>query len=222
MRKEKIIQGEYYHVLNRGNNKQAIFKEERDWIRLLFLILYFQSPVNLRNISREVNYFTKHEIFNVSKNKIKEIIDNRYVELISFTLMPNHFHLILKELEENGISKYMQRILNSYTKYFNVKNELSGHLFQGPFRVVHIEDDPQLIYLSAYIHRNIIEMKDWTGKENIFPYSSFKDYLGENRWGELLKNDIIKNQFSDYKKYKFFVDNSGAKENVQHSVLHID
>jgi len=221
MRKEKIIQGEYYHVFNRGNNKQNIFKDQKDWIRLLFLIIYFQSPLNLRNISRQVYYFAKNEIFSLPEKTIKEIIDGRYVELIAFTLMPNHFHLILKELKVNGISRYMQRILNSYTKYFNTKNETSGHLFQGPFKIIHIEDDPQLLYLSAYIHRNIREIKNWTGKEHIFSYSSFKDYIGENRWGELLKTDIIKNQFSDRKKYKLFVDSSGAKD-VQHSVLHID
>ncbi len=216
MRKEKIIQGEYYHVLNRGNNRQCIFKDERDWIRLLFSILYFQSSVNLRNISRQVNYFSQNKIFNVPENTIKEIIENRYVELVAFTLMPNHFHLIVYELSEGGISNYMKKVLGGYTKYFNAKNEASGHLFQGPFRVVHIKDDPQILYLSAYIHRNIREVKNWKGKEHIFSYSSFRDYLGENRWEELLKTDIIKNQFLSVEKYKLFVENSGAKD-VQNS-----
>lgn len=223
MRKEKIIQNEYYHVLNRGNNKQPIFKDKRDWIRLLFLILYFQSPVTLRNISRQVSYFAEHKKFNPPENTIKEIINSRCIELVAFTLMPNHFHLILYELKEGGISNYMKRILGGYTKYFNTKNEVSGHLFQGPFKAVHIKDDPQLIYLSAYIHRNIREVEKWAGKEHFFPYSSFKDYLEENRWGKLLKTDIIRDQFSDTEKYKLFVEKSGAKDmqNVQNSVLHI-
>ena len=144
--------------------------------------------MNLRNISREVKYFAKHRIFNVQNDLIKEIIESRYVELVCFTLMPNHFHLILKESKENGISRYMQRILNSYTKYFNVKNELSGHLFQGPFKMVHIEDDPQLLYLSAYIHRNIKEVKNSKEEEYNFSYSSFQDYLARNRWGRVVKN----------------------------------
>ena len=220
MRKEKIIQGEYYHVFNRGNNKQDIFKDERDWIRLLFLVLYFQSPANLRNISRQVSYFAKKGTFNLSQNMIKEIVDNRYINLVAFTFTPNHFHLILHELSQGGISQYMKRILGGYTKYFNAKNETSGHLFQGPFKLVHIKNDAQIIYLSAYIHCNIREKKEWRGKECLFPYSSFKDYLGENRWGELLKADIIRNQFPDAKKYKLFVENSGAKD-VQNRVLHI-
>lgn len=214
---KKIILNEYYHILNRGNNKQPIFKDEKDWVRFLFLILYLQSSVNLRNISRQVHYFIKNEKFKVSDNTLKEIVNNRSVELVVFILMPNHFHLILKELVEGGISKYMQRILNSHTKYFNSKNEISGHLFQGSFKAIHIEDDAQLIYLSAYIHNNIKELGNWSRKDELFPYSSFKDYLGKNRWGELLKRNIILDQFSDKEKYRLFVKESGVKDkSVQH------
>jgi len=134
--------------------------------------------------------------------------------------MPNHFHLIVHELNEGGISNYMKRILGGYTKYFNTKNESSGHVFQGPFKVVHIEDDAQILYLSAYIHNNIKELGSWSRKEELFPYSSSQDYIKENRWGELLKRNIILDQFSDKEKYRLFVKESGAKD-VQNSVLHI-
>ncbi len=212
MRKEKNVRGEYYHVINRGNNKQTIFKDERDLARFLFLILYFQSPVGLCNISRQVAYFLKNDEFNVSKIATKEITENRNVELIAFVLMPNHFHLILKEHKENGISNYMQRILTSHSKYFNAKNKTTGHLFQGPFKIILIKDDPQLLYLSAYAHNNARELKRWNGREHLFPWSSYQDYVGENRWGELLKPDIILDQFPNKEKYKSFVQKSGAKE----------
>ena len=212
MRKIKIIQGEYYHIFNRGNNKQLIFNDERDWIRLLFLILYLQSPLTFYNITRQTNYFVKHRVFNISGEVIKKIIENRHVELVSFTFMPNHFHLILRELKEGGISHYMQRILNGYTKYFNTKYKTSGHLFQGPFQAVHIKDDNQLLYLSAYIHRNIREIKEWTDKEHLFPWSSYQDYIEKNRWEGLLKKDIISEQFLSNEKYRLFVEESGAKE----------
>jgi len=217
MRKEPIIEGEYYHILNRGNNKQLIFKDQRDQIRFLFLILYLQSPVNLRNISRQVDCFAKNGSFKVPKDVVEEIINNRYVELVSFTLMPNHFHLIVRELKEGGISNYMLRILGGYTKYINTKNEISGHLFQGTFKSVHIKDDPQLLYSSAYLHNNVRELKNWNGKEHLYPWSSFQDYVKENRWGELLKTDIILDQFLNKEKYKSFVQNSGAKEQVSKS-----
>ena len=120
MRNIKIAPGEYYHILNRGMSKQLIFHDNVDRIRFLFLILYFQSPIILQNIGRPVRSFVKHSVFNIEEMK-KGIVKSRFVELVSFCLMPNHFHLIVKEIEENGIARYMQRILNSYTKYYNTK-----------------------------------------------------------------------------------------------------
>lgn len=215
--KREIVQGEYYHVLNRGNNKQAIFKDERDRIRLLFSILYFQSPQTLNNIPKRINCYIEHRMFNTSEGVTNKILEERYVELIGFILMPNHFHLVLRELKAGGISKYMQRVSNSFTKYSNTKNKTFGHLFQGSFKIIHIKDDNQLLYLSAYVHRNIREVKEWENKEHLYPWSSFQDYVGENRWGELLKPGIILDQYSNSNKYKLFVEESGAKEKCQTS-----
>lgn len=212
MRKIKIAPGEHYHIYNRGNNKQPIFSDERDWIRFLFLILCLQSPLLFHNMGRQVTYFVKHRVFNISEKVLKEVIANRYVELVSFTLMLNHFHLILRELKERGISQYMQRVLNAYTKYFNTKYEISGHLFQGPFQAVHIENNSQLLYLSAYIHRNPREIREWMNNEHTYPWSSYQDYVAKNRWDDLLKKEIISKQFSSKEGYKSFVDKSGAKE----------
>ncbi|MBI4114925.1 MAG: transposase, partial [Candidatus Niyogibacteria bacterium] len=121
MRNTIIAPGEHYHIVNRGNNKQLIFLDDRDRSRFLFLILYFQSPTVLNNIPYYISHFIKHSVFNISKSTKDEIIENRYVELINFALMPNHFHLTVQELKENGIARYMQRVLNGYTKYFNTK-----------------------------------------------------------------------------------------------------
>lgn len=212
MRKIKIVPNEYYHVYNRGNNKQLIFLDDKDRARFIFLILYFQSGVILNNISFFTFQFIKHRVFDISKKVLSDILKNRSIELISFILMPNHFHLILCELQEQGLSQYMQRVLNAYTKYFNTKYGRSGHLFQGPFQIVHIKDNNQLLYLSTYIHRNSRELPKWKNKEYLFPWSSYQDYVGENRWGELLKNQIILDQFSSREKYKDFIRASVAKE----------
>jgi putative transposase len=211
MRKIKIAPGEYYHIFNRGNNKQKIFLDKRDYIRFLFLILYFQSPSIFYNIGRQVTYFIKNNFFGISKNNDSEVVKKRYVELVNFVLIPNHFHLIILEKEEGGISRYMQRILTAYAKYFNEKYEKSGHLFQGPFQAVHIEDNNQLLYLSSYIHRNVRELKEWKNKEHLYMWSSYQDCSNKNRWGELLKHEVITEQFSNQKEYKDFVDSSPAK-----------
>jgi putative transposase len=210
MRNIKIAPGEYYHIFNRGMSKQLIFHDEKDRVRFLFLILYFQSPVLIQNIGRSLKLFVQHSVFNILEIR-QEVAKNRLVELTSFCLMPNHFHLVVKEVEENGIARYMQRVLNSYTKYYNTKYKKSGHLFQGPYKAVHVENNRQLLYLSAYIHRNPREIKEWFNKESNYPWSSYQDCVKQNRFEELLILDIITGQFKNKKEYDNFVKTSPAK-----------
>jgi len=217
MRKVQFAVGQFYHIYNRGVNKQNIFLDRRDHIRFLFILLTFQSKLPIYNIGRYVSTLIKHSVFNITKEIFNKITENRIVELVSFVLMPNHFHLILHEVEESGISRYMQKVLNAYAKYFNTKYKRSGHLFQGPFHAVHIETNEQLLHLSAYIHRNPRELKEWKNKEHKYPWSSFQDLYNKNRWGELLVSNIIMEQFKNREEYKNFIDTSGAKDGTEDS-----
>jgi putative transposase len=192
--------GEHYHIYNRGVRKREIFTKEIDYVRFLFSILHFQSPVTFENIGRHCSYFIKHRAFNIPKKRLEKITKNQYVSLTAFALMPNHFHLIIKCNEDNGVSQYMQRILNSYTKYFNTKYSEDGHLFQGPFRAVYIESNEQLLHLSAYIHKH---KTSW---------SSNQDYLHGNHWGQLLSPEIILDQFSSSKDYGNWIQENPAKD----------
>ena len=212
MRKKKMEKGEHYHIYNRGNNKQLIFIDERDWIRLLFSIVYLQSPISFNNIGRQVSCFVKNGIFNVSAEEQADIEKHKSVELINFVLMPNHFHLTVRELKEGGIAEYMQRASCGHTKYFNIRYNKSGHLFQGPYKAVHIGNNDQLLYLSTYIHRNPKELGEWKNKLEIYPWSSLRDYIGKNRWGALLQKNVIINQFKSVNEYKKFVSTSTAKK----------
>ena len=211
MRNIKIAPGEYYHVFNRGMRKQVIFHDNNDWFRFLFLILYFQSPVTFTNIGRLSKGLVQPSVLNISKEIINKIIEGRYVELASFCLMQNHFHLILKEEKEGGTAQYMQRVLNGYTKYYNTKYQKSGHLFQGPYKAVHIKNNTQLLHVSAYIHRNPREFTAWTNKEHQYVYSSYQDFINKNRWGKLLALDIILAQFKDKNEYHDFIKTSTSK-----------
>ncbi|MEK7175563.1 MAG: transposase [Patescibacteria group bacterium] len=212
MRKVSPAPGEYYHIYNRGTNKQVIFLDERDWARFMFLIIYLQSPVvSFNNAGRHVSSYIKNSTFNVTQKDIEEIVKTRSVELINFALMPNHFHLMVHELKENGISNYMHRVSTAYTNYFNIKYERSGHLTQGPYKAVCVSGNDQLLYLSAYIHRNPREIKMWTNKEHEYPWSSYQDCVGKNRWGDLLKPEIILEQFSSKEDYHKFVKTNPAK-----------
>ena len=215
MRIVKIAPGEYYHICNRAVNKQTIFHDTRDYFRFLFLILCFQSPMVFQQLGRLVKDFVLSRALDIKG----EVVKKRKIELVAFCIMPNHFHLIVKELEEAGIATHMQRVLTAYSKYYNTKYEKSGHVFQGPYRAIHISDDPQLKYLSAYIHRNPRELVGWLNKVDKYQWSSYQDYIGENRWGDLLVPDIVLGQFKNKERYHEFVKMSTAKlleEELEH------
>ncbi|MBI2482162.1 MAG: transposase [Candidatus Vogelbacteria bacterium] len=175
------------------------------------MILYFQSPETINNISDHITHYTKHSMFGFDKDKHNKILNRRTVKLQAFALLPNHFHLLVEEIEDRGISKYMQRISNSYTKYFNTKYKGSGHLFQNRFQSVRIKDNDQLLYASTYIHRNCRDNPKWINKEKSYPWSSYQDYIDTNRWNNLLDTELILSQFADQKEYENEVKTSSAK-----------
>ncbi len=214
MRILRIAPDEYYHIFNRAMNKQVIFHNFGDYVRFLFLIIYMQSPVKFLHIGRLVKDFSKYctgQSRALTSGYEEEIIKKRVVELVTFCIMPNHFHLIVKELEEGGIAAYMQRVLTAYSKYYNTKYEKTGHVFQGPYRAVHIQDDIQLLYLSTYIHRNPREISHWFNKEDKYPWSSYQDCIKESRWGKLLLTEVLIGEFKNKKSYDEFVKTSMAK-----------
>ncbi len=216
-----VESGEYYHLFNRGALRGNIFREKNDWLRFLFLVLYSQSPVSFKNVKRVIQPTATDEGFAVPLEQQSEIIANRFVGLTAFCFMPNHFHLLVRQIEDHGIARYMQRVIKGYTEYFNTKYETSGHLFQGRYKSTHVSDNRQLLYLSAYIHRNSRELRNWTGKEEHYPYSSLQDYVNKNRWGSVLETDLISNQFdqSESLSYREFVRTSTAKDFKRENVL---
>lgn len=211
-RNYNFISGEYYHVFNRGNDKRSIFLDKLDYLRFLYLITSSQSLNEILKISPRISKYIQTGSFGFEKDDIIKIIKDRAVTLVGFVLMPNHFHLILRQVRDKGVSSYMQKILNSYTKYFNTRRDRSGHLFQGPFKAVHIDDNEQLLYLSAYIHCNPREVTKWASNWQEYPWSSYVDYAVNNRWGGLLDTSIVLDQYSSKREYIKSVVESGAKD----------
>ena len=130
------------------------------------------------------------------------------VAIGSYCLMPNHFHLLVRELKEGGISKFMQKIMTGYTMYFNTRNERTGALFQGKFKATHADTDRYLSYLISYIHLNPVKLFESTWKESgikdrrgaaqyleQYPYSSYLDYAKGNRPHERI---ISRDSFPEY------------------------
>ncbi|PID83131.1 hypothetical protein CSB11_02950 [Candidatus Campbellbacteria bacterium] len=134
-RKIEFVENEYYHVFNRGVDKRIIFKDKGD------LNYFFNRLSDLNsNLSSERNKQNANHRYRKLKTEIR-VSDQPLVSIISYCLLPNHFHLVLKQEAENGISKFMQKLGTSYTMYFNEKYKRTGSLFAGKFKAKHISSD---------------------------------------------------------------------------------
>lgn len=205
----------YYHVYNRGALKQKLFFDSKDYCRFLLLLLGLQGNFTFRNISRIIKRGRIEEVVNFLRENKQDILNNRSVEILNFCIMPNHFHITIHELEEGGISRYMHKLLNGFSQYFNTKYDKTGHVFQGPYKCVQIIDDNQNYYLSAYIHSNPKELKEWKNSFEEYPWSSYQDYIKQNRWGEILSTELILEAHPKTGDYKKFVRTSGAKITIE-------
>lgn len=214
MRLENFAENEHYHIFSRGSKKENIFIDKQDRARFIFLITHFQSPVKIYNVAWYTDAFIKKGSFSTKEERVKDILKKRSAKLIAFVLMPNHFHLLVQNLEDGILSVYMHRVLTAYSKYFNAKYNKKGHVFEAPFKAVHIKNNTQLLHLSAYIHKNPKGLKDWESTYDKYPYSSYQDYIGLNRWGNFLSTEIVLKQFKDQAKYRDFVTESLAKEEI--------
>lgn len=204
LRRVNLIEGEFYHIYNRGNSKQEIFLDSEDYDR-------FTKLLYLSNSTTRVNF--KEDIV---KKKI-DVWDfkrgNQIVTIGAWVLMPNHFHLYLtpaqgESLGEPVVSIFMKKLCTAYTMYFNKKYNRTGTLFEGPFKSVHVSSENQARYLFSYIHLNPVKLiqKDWKekgikNKERVFKFldsykwGSYFDYMGINRKESKIINRL---NFFDY------------------------
>jgi REP element-mobilizing transposase RayT len=199
----KIQFGEecYYHVFNRGVDKRSIFEDKND-------IYYFFNRLTDLNIDA-VNSRLTTKRFKKQGEAIIEPNHAKLVSIIAYCLLPNHFHLLLKQESKDGISKFMQKLGTSYTMYFNTKYKRSGSLFQGKFKANLIDGDFGLPILSVYINLNYvhhrIDPKINLVKSSIFEYLDKE--LGESICNqEEIKNVI--NEIGTIKDYKKFAKNT--------------
>lgn len=190
--------GEYYHVYNRGTDKRMTFLNPKDYDRFTALLYMCNSSDQIRINLQEKSL---HKLL-VTKRS------HKLVDIGAYCLMPNHFHILLHECVENGISQFMHKLGTGYTMYFNKKNDRTGSLFQGVFKARHVDTDQYLKYLFAYIHLNPIKLiqSDWekVGIKDLneaerflreFKYSSYPEYIHLKR----PEKDIIeKGAFPDY------------------------
>ncbi len=210
---KEFASGNILHIYNRGNNKDKIFFDEQDYKAFLFRL-----GLCLGFTEEELN---KEKLIAMpySRIRIAETDKNNF-KLHAFSLMPNHFHLLIEQVEDISISSLMLKLCTSYSKYINIKHKRVGHVFQDQFKAVLIENNSQLMWTSSYIHMNAI--KDRLVKHSKeYKWSSYNDFVsgrdlpivsqdllietfgGKNNFIEQTLNFEIKDDFEDMSKVPF-------------------
>lgn len=220
MRKIVFANNEIYHILNRSIEQRPIFMSKNQYDRgLLTLNFYrFKNPPLRLSKALLLENKKREEFFHKLKQESEKLI-----EIISYCLMPNHFHFLVKQTTDNGIVKFISNFTNSYTRYFNTKHKRTGPLFQGIFKAVRIENEEQLIHVSRYIHLNPVV--SFLIKEeflDVYPWSSLSEFLGHQK-EEICDKEIVLCCFSSRENYRKFVHDQidyGKKlEAIKHLML---
>src|SRR3989338_2145853 len=218
-RRFPIATGEFYHVFNRGVARQPTFLSRKDYEQAMLTLSYYrfkQPPIKLSRF-KELSVDERNKILSYLE-KSNEVL----VKIVSFVLMPNHFHFLLRQELDGGISTFISKFTNSYTKYFNIKNNRPGPVFGGVYKAVRIESNEQLIHLSRYIHLNpVVSYVVLDSQLLTYPWSSLPDFLKTGK--SLVWTDPVIGQFSSSEKYKEFildqVDYGKKLEQIKHLML---
>jgi len=236
MREISFTNGEYYHIYNRGVDKRIIFLDNQD---------YWKFFDDLRDFNNNSAYEERLAVLGVSKDNPKPPSgfdfkalgafleqQEKVVDVISYTINPNHFHLIVKQLVDNGISNFMRKVGLGYTNYFNKKNERSGALFQGAYKAIHIDTNDYLLWLLGYVNGNIeIHGLKKADEYSWSSYRAIKKALGGFGLGLEIESkppsgfsnlsvlsgleDIILSQFRNEDEFKNFVDQVIAESRLK-------
>lgn len=202
-RKIIFADGEYYHIYNRSAGGEQLFTKIRDNNRLLDLIDYYRFPVKLR--------FSKfHQLPNPKRNQYWNEVSKlpQLVMIFAFCLMPNHYHLVIKQLTEEGLRSFITNVQNSYARYYNTKYHRNGSLFQNPFKAVHIDSNEQFIHIVRYVHINpltsyLIKREALTD----YPWTSYKWYSDKENNRFIDREEII-NHFGTIKRFQAFTNDN--------------
>ncbi|MBX4197970.1 transposase [Candidatus Parcubacteria bacterium] len=191
MRKTPLVNGQYYHIYNRGTEKRPIFLDNSDLDRFFEGMIAFNSVKPIGSIFE----------YSLPKNKNTAGLGNsipKLANIIAYSLNPNHFHLILEQISDQGIQKFMHRLSLGYTNFFNLKYKRSGALFQGRYKAKHINFNSYLLHLSAYINLN---NKIHYYRKGVFYKSGWSEYVKLSKDNSICTSDIILQQFKNIEDY---------------------
>lgn len=211
MQKPQFTENQLYHICNRGVEKREIFLGDKDRLRFVHDLFEFNDEDPVPNLAYHFNPASK-------KLESQSVIEKErkprklLVEILLFALMPNHFHLFVRQKKEKGIVKFMQKLGTGYTNYFNKKYERVGSLFQGSFKAVLVAEEAHFIHLPFYIHANPLDLIyrsstsiDWQDEAAFlknYRWSSYLDYIGMQNFPSVTSRELLLKFWGDEKNYQ--------------------
>ena len=190
MDSHRIVTDEIYHVYSKSIAEYIIFNNDFEYSRMREVIEYYRTERLFASFSR----FKERNI------QVKQLDAKRLVQIICYCIMPTHIHLVLKQMKDKGISVFMNNVFNSYSRYFNIKHNRKGPLWESSFKKVLVESDSQLLHLTRYIHLNpatayiVNNPEDWK-------WSSYREYVFGNREGICEYDNLLDIKPEEYKKF---------------------
>ena len=218
IRKLPLVTNHIYHIFNKAIDNKPIFLDRRILQRTIDSINYYGNYKTQVRLSHFLNWSIKrkNQYLKDSANKSKNLIN-----LLSYCLMPNHYHLLLEQKSDNGISKFMGNFQNSISRYINTVSNRKGYVFQGQFKAVIIETNEQLIHVSRYIHLNPYSSFFVKNIEDLkqFKWSSLNEYISRQKI--LCDIDLILSNFKDGNDYWEFVENQAEYQRKLEEIKHL-
>jgi putative transposase len=218
-RKVVFVNGETYHVFNRSIDSQDIFNSKFEYSRAVQTIDYYRFA----KLPVKFSHYFSLDCDTQVKIYQSIIHDNpRRVSILAYCLMPTHYHFLLRQESDQGVSRFISDFSNSYSKYFNTKSERLGHLFQGPFKGVHINSQNELLHVSRYIHLNPV-VSCLISQNHLFqyPWSSLPEYLNFCS-SHICDTSEVLSSFTSPKDYLDFllsqVEHGKILENIKHQI----
>ncbi len=199
-RKVPLETGKVYHILNKSIAGFKIFSRKKDFLRGIETIKYYQRNKQPFKLSRAIE-IRKQKKKPLEKRMRKKLAGTKMlVGIVCYCLMPTHIHLVLKQLQDKGISIFMNNVENSYTRYFNTSRDRKGPLWQGPFKNILVESDGQLYHLTRYIHLNPVTAYLVENPED-WQFSSYKEYLLDAKEKICNYEDYIDIETDSYREF---------------------
>lgn len=215
-RHHPLATNEIYHAFNRSVGREEIFVLRRKLKRMLELIDYYRFQQTIRySIFKLLSEKRKQDYLSVIHRK------QPLVEIYSFALMPNHYHLLLKQLEERGIFTFLSNIQNGFAKYFNLRNDRHGTLFSNAFKAKRVETEDEFIHISRYIHLNpvtafLIEFAELSR----YPWTSFSSYSGKSK-SAFISHELILDLIGSKERHEQFVKDQVDYQRTLSRVRHL-